>query len=576
MSVIKVLGSLTFAISLLSGLVVILTVSTILESLHGTPFAQKVFYTSLWFDLFLSLVWVNIFCSTLTRFPFKKQHTGFVITHLGILMFLIGSLLSRALGVEGQTTLFEKEMKDRMLMQGYQLHIRDGQNPATAIQLKSWTSPGKTKPFTVPLRNKNVEVAVIKTMENAGEKTLLVEGTPSDPRNRAVEVRLASDTVGLDQTLRLIENDPMNPHASFTTLGPARIELKTEKSAAAAKSPVLRLSKENGPAWEIALDSEKPAARSLGDNGLRISDIRYIPHAKVVDHRLVNAPGEIRFNPAVEFKVSDDQGRSEEHTKFFLFADYPSLRGGEKRNIFNLRVELEAPMPDSAQGSSPSLVFHAAQDGSWTYAVASSKGKSEPKPLETGTDIPTGWMDMRFHVTQLFSRAKIERVVEKAKPNQASAEFAAQIRIRHRDGSSEERWLFPDMPIRVETPETTLTLSLKPKDFKLPFTLHLLDFRKVDYPGTANPSSFESDVILHDEKDGVTLERTIKMNEPLDYKGFRVFQASYVQDEELGEASVFSIAKNPGIGLIYTGSVIILIGVLFLFYLHPFFNGGRR
>jgi cytochrome c biogenesis protein ResB len=94
--------------------------------------------------------------------------------------------------------------------------------------------------------------------------------------------------------------------------------------------------------------------------------------------------------------------------------------------------------------------------------------------------------------------------------------------------------------------------------------------------GTTNPSSFESDVILYDEKEGVTIERTIKMNKPLDYKGYRVFQASYIQDEEVGEASVFSIAKNPGIYLIYGGAIIILMGVITLFYLHPFFNGGRK
>ena len=69
MKIIKRLGSLNFALSLIAGLVVLLSVSTILESVHGTPFAQENFYQAHWFDFFLGLVWVNIFCATLTRRP---------------------------------------------------------------------------------------------------------------------------------------------------------------------------------------------------------------------------------------------------------------------------------------------------------------------------------------------------------------------------------------------------------------------------------------------------------------------------------------------------------------------------
>ena len=94
MKVLKALGSLRLAIFLIVALACLLAFSTIMESLHGTPFAQKHFYTTRWFDFFLALLWVNIFCSTLTRWPFEKKHIGFIITHLGIL-----TLLGRSLGL---------------------------------------------------------------------------------------------------------------------------------------------------------------------------------------------------------------------------------------------------------------------------------------------------------------------------------------------------------------------------------------------------------------------------------------------------------------------------------------------
>ena len=123
MQIIKFLGSLAFALALIAGLALILGTSTVLESVHGTPFAQENFYQAHWFDLFLGLVWLNIFCATLTRWPFKKKHIGFVITHIGILTLLLGSLGTRIWAQEGQMTLFEAQAKDRMLESGFSLKV---------------------------------------------------------------------------------------------------------------------------------------------------------------------------------------------------------------------------------------------------------------------------------------------------------------------------------------------------------------------------------------------------------------------------------------------------------------------
>ena len=91
----------------------------------------------------------------------------------------------------------------------------------------------------------------------------------------------------------------------------------------------------------------------------------------------------------------------------------------------------------------------------------------------------------------------------------------------------------------------------------------------MDYPGTNRPASYESDVVLEDSKENVSIHKTIKMNKPLDYKGFRIFQSSFVQDPEFGEASVFTIAKNPGITFIYSGACVLFMGVFLLFFVKP-------
>lgn len=64
---------------------------------------------------------------------------------------------------------------------------------------------------------------------------------------------------------------------------------------------------------------------------------------------------------------------------------------------------------------------------------------------------------------------------------------------------------------------------------ELPFEVYLKDFRLERYPGSHSPSSYESDVIL--TVDGEKREHMIYMNNVVDVKGYRLFQASYDPDE---------------------------------------------
>jgi len=176
-------------------------------------------------------------------------------------------------------------------------------------------------------------------------------------------------------------------------------------------------------------------------------------------------------------------------------------------------------------------------------------------------------MDMVLEPKKILYRAVVTTDVEAIKN---AGERAVQVAIR--GDSQPSRWIMAGKPLKLETPEGPISLALNVKTFTVPFFLRLIDFRKVDYPGTDRPASFESDVVLTDNVNGLSLRRTIRMNEPLDYAGFRVFQSSYMQDAEAGEGSVFTVAKNPGILFIYCGAIIILLGVIMLFYLQPFFK----
>ena len=106
---IRFFSSLKLAVILLIGFVILLSIATFYESYTSTEAAQQLIYQRFWFDALLFLLALNVIGSAMIRYPWKKQHVGFVITHAGILIILFGSIVTRKYGIEGQIAIQEGE-----------------------------------------------------------------------------------------------------------------------------------------------------------------------------------------------------------------------------------------------------------------------------------------------------------------------------------------------------------------------------------------------------------------------------------------------------------------------------------
>ena len=93
----RFLASLRLAVVLLGVLILMSIVGTIAESKFDADTARIWIYEAPWFHLWLFLLTANLVCSTLTRWPWK-HHTGFLLTHLGIILLLIGSVAGQIWG----------------------------------------------------------------------------------------------------------------------------------------------------------------------------------------------------------------------------------------------------------------------------------------------------------------------------------------------------------------------------------------------------------------------------------------------------------------------------------------------
>lgn len=93
---------------------------------------------------------------------------------------------------------------------------------------------------------------------------------------------------------------------------------------------------------------------------------------------------------------------------------------------------------------------------------------------------------------------------------------------------------------------------------EVPFEVYLNDFKLERYPGSHSPSSFESHITL--TVDGKSEEKVISMNNVVDVKGYRLFQASYDQDE-LG--TVLSVNYDKaGMVVSYIGYILLIGGMV--------------
>ena len=93
----------------------------------------------------------------------------------------------------------------------------------------------------------------------------------------------------------------------------------------------------------------------------------------------------------------------------------------------------------------------------------------------------------------------------------------------------------------------------------LPFSIELIDFKKIMHPGTGIAKSYSSDINLLES--GLSKHILIHMNHPLRHHGYTFYQSSFIESPD-GETTVLAVVKNYGRLFPYISSIIMCIGLL--------------
>ena len=248
-SIFRFFASLKLAVVLLAVLIIGAIAGTIYESSFDAKVARAYVYGAPWFNLWLVFLAANLTVSALSRWPWRKHHVAFLITHLGIITLLTGSLIGRIWGIEGTITLFKGDPpNNRLLVDQHQLRVHDTDGiikgyPAEFIH----RPPTAQRPRDLGLLAAGAHLSLIGYAPAIEAK---LNPKPAD-ENGVPALHFTIKTAMMGQHLEswLLADDPQNGNFG---MGLANIELKR-----GAASPIAQSSAPNESKNTEAVDIEE-------------------------------------------------------------------------------------------------------------------------------------------------------------------------------------------------------------------------------------------------------------------------------------------------------------------------------
>jgi hypothetical protein len=197
----RFLASLKLAVFSLGSLAATLAYATFFESWYGAAASQEYIYRSPGFAILLAFLGTNILCAALIRYPWKKRQTGFVVTHAGLLVVLIGSFYSVRTADEGQVGMLERDVKGELVRIDYPVIRIQEVNPHTREQGREYDLPFHPGPFPWGTGNPRssgllgrflslVSLGTLGSSQSDGE----VLSQPGDPFRFVVKEHLPAST----------------------------------------------------------------------------------------------------------------------------------------------------------------------------------------------------------------------------------------------------------------------------------------------------------------------------------------------------------------------------------------------
>jgi hypothetical protein len=573
-------GSLKLAVVVLLLLAVAMAAGTFLESRDNSRVAAQIVYRSWWFNGLLALLAVNVAAAALTRWPWKRKHVGFVITHAGIIILLGGCSAAFHYGTEGM------------------MEMRVGDTPANVVRIEDEAltvvvpeSGERAKALVQVKRNGTVKPAAIQTgkdvrltldafMPNSHVMQLVQDG--GTDQNPALQFELKSEMAGQDVTDWLLAASPERSHAS---IGPAQFEfvvardagevkrLTTAPADAAKAGTELRIEIDGKP-FTVSLAGNVDKDVPLGESGVKAHIAGYWPDFQLDENHKPSTASNDPNNPAAVVVLS--RGGDEERQFVFASGQMDPIVRTTRGQAIGAHVTLAGGAALKQRSGVMTVVL--APDGSLHYAVAAKAGFKSGE-MKVGEPVATGWMDFQFTPVRYVANAQVSERIEPATTD--SDDNAPALKVTaHANGQEEAAWVRFGQPIVLEAGGKTVHVMYAWDFMQLPFRVELEDFVVERDEGSMNVAGWTSKVIFHDDVRGLTQRASIWMNHPAWFNGYKFSQASWNPNDL--KYTALQVKKDPLMVTYATwvGAVLIVGGIALMFWgrgwLQKKTDDGRR
>ena len=524
-------------------------------------------FHSYWFSFLLILLCANLICCTIKRWRNTFLQTGFILTHLSLILILVGGVVKFQLGVKGGVNVYEGKSVNYFLTQ-----MIDRKGKLDYVK--------KDLPFSIALDD--------FILEKNEPKFQLVSYVKSKDRQKILDVKVGKKqrVPGSDYKVTIkdyvpdaeLKQEPIN--TSDTPDNPAIFVKFFGSEQVAAEGWLLAYDRNSYEdkkqgirieyIWLASQQELDNAVNSIGTANAKVSvslsgqgfsqdyplDLNKIFKFEGTDYTVKLLQYVLNYgdrrplgeqppdNPAVQVEINGPEG-AETRWVFEKFADWDKMHPAKYKN-----VKITCSGIAGTYMAKNTVRIYQTPEGKQVLVYIKDKQIAETVPWELEKKYAIPDTNSQVMVSSYFPSFDFKReVIKKSDQVGMPAIFAE---VEGPSGKVED-WIFSSNQYATWYTDNNFALV---------------------YESTGESVKHFTSKLRIEENGQTVAEKTIRVNDPLKHKGYVIYQSSY--DPEAGNFSGLQIVKDPGIPVVYSGFGALCFGVIFIFYIKPFLRKKQK
>lgn len=289
------------AVFIILAMAIITAIGTFVEAKFDAYAAKKLVYDTWYMYAIMGLLSINLIAVMIDRWPWKKRHAAFVSAHIGILILLLGSLLTFQYGLDGTMRVGIGEKNNLVQTAETDLVVYtsfDGDRYSKTFDQEVdffLKPPTPEKPFIIPTYEGEIRIVGYEKYVAASKKVVAAENTKA---GAGVRFQVFNDNVNVIEWMVQKKQDTMATH----DFGPAQIHLGVAPPHGRGVNEIYLTPEKDGLRYVVfQKDSQKALKKGFVKEGevfdpgfkmaLNLRVLRYLPHAmEDWDLQMLKAP----------------------------------------------------------------------------------------------------------------------------------------------------------------------------------------------------------------------------------------------------------------------------------------------